>query len=72
MQVKDLTTDELKSLIKETVLEVLEDFLPDRDEGMTVKEEFKQGLLEIQKRRKAGNRGIPAQEAMSRLGLDSQ
>jgi hypothetical protein len=71
MQVKDLTTDELKSLIRETVLEVLEDFLPDPDEGVTVKEELQQGLLEIQKRRQNGNRGISAQEAMSRLGLDS-
>lgn len=69
MQVKDLTTDELKTLIRETVLEVLEDFLPDPDEGMTVKEEFKQELLEIQKLRKTGTRGISAQEAMSRLGL---
>ena len=65
MQVKDLTTDELKTLIRETVLEVLEDFLPDPDEGMTVKEEFKQELLEIQKLRKTGTRGISAQEAMS-------
>ncbi|MEB3214822.1 MAG: hypothetical protein VKN72_00980 [Nostocales cyanobacterium 94392] len=42
MQIKDLTTDELKTLIRETVVEVLEDFLPDPDEGITVKEEFKQ------------------------------
>jgi hypothetical protein len=31
MQVKDLTTEELKNLIRETVAEVLEDFLPDPD-----------------------------------------
>lgn len=69
MQVKDLTTDELKTLIRETVVEVLEDFLPDPDEGMTVKEEFKQELLEIQRRRKTGTRGISAKEARNRLGL---
>ena len=69
MQVKDLTTDELKTLIRETVVEVLEDFLPDPDEGMTVKEEFKQELLEIQRRRKTGTRGISGKEAMNRLGL---
>ncbi|MGI8505047.1 MAG: hypothetical protein ACR2LR_28560 [Hassallia sp.] len=69
MQVKDLTTDELKTLIRETVVEVLEDFLPDPDEGMTVKEELKQELLEIQRRRKTGTRGISAKEAMNRLGL---
>jgi hypothetical protein len=70
MQIKDLTTDELKTLIRETVVEVLEDFLPDADEGITIKEEFKQGLLEIQRRRKTGTRGISAKEAMNRLGLD--
>lgn len=52
MQVKDLTTDELKTLIRETVEEALGDLLPEPDEGLTVKEEFKQELLEIQTRRK--------------------
>jgi hypothetical protein len=70
MQVKDLTTDELKTLIRETVAEVLGDFLPDPDEGMTVKEEFKQELLEIQRRRQTRTHGISAEEVMSRLGLD--
>jgi hypothetical protein len=60
MQVKDLTTDELKNLIRETVVEVLEDILPDPDAGLTVKAEFEQELLEIQRRRKTGTRGIPA------------
>jgi hypothetical protein len=68
MQVKDLT-DELKTLIRETVVAALGDLLPDPDEGMTVKEEFKQELLEIQRRRKTGPRGISAEEAMNRLGL---
>ena len=46
MQVKDLTIDELKTLIRETVMETLEELLPDPDEGKTVKEEFKRELLE--------------------------
>ena len=69
MQVKDLTTDELKTLIRETVAAALGDLLPDPDEGLTVKEEFKQELLEIQQRRQSGTRGISAEEAMKRLGL---
>ena len=69
MQVKDLTTDELKTLIRETVVQAVGDLLPDPDEGMTVKEEFKQELLEIQRRRKTGIRGISAEKAMKRLGL---
>ena len=58
MQVKDLTIDELKILIRETLKETLEDFLPDPDEGKTIKEEFKQELLEIRKRREAGVRSL--------------
>lgn len=69
MQVKYLTTDELKALIRETVVEVIEDILADPDEGMTVKQELKQELLEIQRRRKTGTRGISAIEVMSRFGL---
>jgi DNA mismatch repair ATPase MutS len=69
MQVKDLTLDELKTLIRETVEETLEEFLPDLDEGKTVKEKFKQQLLEIRKRREKGVRGISTEEVMQRLGL---
>ena len=70
MQVKDLTLDELKTLIRETVKETLEEFLPDLDEGKTVKEEFKQQLLAIRKRRETGVRGISTEEVMQRLGLN--
>lgn len=69
MQVKDLTIDELKTLIRETVMVTLEELLPDPDEGRTLKEEFKQELLEIHKRRERAVRGIPAEEVMHRLGL---
>lgn len=71
MQVKDLTIEELKVLIRETVMEALEELLPDPDEDKTIKEAFKRELLEIQKRREVGVRGIPAEEAMQRLGLGS-
>ncbi len=71
MQVKDLTIDELKTLIRETIMETLEEFLPDPDEGRTIKEDFKQELLKIRQRRKAGVRGIPTEEVIHRLGLGS-
>lgn len=69
MQVKDLTIDELKTLIRETVMETLEELLPDPDEGKTVKEEFERELLETRKRRETGVRSIPAEEVMPKLGL---
>jgi hypothetical protein len=72
MQVRDLTIDELKTLIRETVMEALEEFLPDPHEGATVREEVLQELLEIRKRRESGVRGIPAEEVMRKLGLGSK
>ena len=62
MQVKDLTIEELKAMIRETVVESLEDLLPDPDTGKIVKEQFQQELLEICRRRKAGNQNISADE----------
>lgn len=72
MQVKDLTIDELKTLIRETVMEALEELFPDPDQGKTVKEEFKQELLETRKRREAGVRGIAAEEVIQKLGLEGR
>lgn len=68
MQVKEITTDELKTLIRETVI-VLGELLLDPNEGKTLKKEFKRELLEIQRFRQTGVRGISTQEAMNRLGL---
>ncbi|MBD2167102.1 hypothetical protein H6G04_22180 [Calothrix membranacea FACHB-236] len=72
MQVKDLTIDELKVLIRETVRETIEELLTDPDENQTVKENFKQELLAIQQRRETGSKTIPAAEVMQRLGLGNE
>ncbi len=69
MQVNELTVDQLKALIRETVLETIEELLTDPDRNQTINENFKQELLAIKKRRKAGVRGISAAEVMQRLGL---
>lgn len=72
MQVKDMTVEELKALIRDTVEETLEDFLGkyDPNAGLEIKAEIKQQLLEMRRRRKAGKRGIPAEEVYQQLGLD--
>jgi hypothetical protein len=69
MQVKDLTTDELKRLIRETVLETLEEFIEDPDEGKEMRPEVKQQLIASLKRTQAGERGIPASDVAKKLGL---
>lgn len=71
MQVKDMTVEQLKALIRDTVEETLEDFLGeyDPDAGLEIKAEIKQQLLEMRQRRKAGKRGISAEEVYHKLDL---
>jgi pyruvate/2-oxoglutarate dehydrogenase complex dihydrolipoamide dehydrogenase (E3) component len=71
MQVKDLTIEELKAVIRETVIESLDELLPDPDVGKTVKEQFQQELLAIRQRRKSGTKNISADEVKQRLGITS-
>lgn len=67
MQVKDMTVEELKALIRDTVEETLEDFLGEYDPDAGL--EIKQQLLEMRQRRKAGKRRILAEEFYHKLGL---
>ena len=71
MQVRSLIIEELKAVIHETVIESLEDLLPDPDVGKTVKEQFQQELLAIRQRRKLGTKNISADEVKQRLGITS-
>ena len=45
MQVADLSTDELKTLIRETVTQVLAEILDDPDEGLVIRTEVEQQQL---------------------------
>ncbi len=69
MQVKDLTVEEFKLLIQETVAETLHTLLIDPDEGKELKPEVKQQLLDSLERTQAGERGISAEEVAIKLGL---
>ena len=69
MQVKELTVEELKHLIQETVAETIQSLLFDTDEGK-VKPEVKQQLLDSLRRTENGERGISAEEVAKKLGLD--
>jgi hypothetical protein len=70
MQVKDLTVEELKLLIQETVAETIQSLLIDPDEGKQLKPEVKQQLLDSLQRTQAGEHGIPAEEVAKKLGLN--
>jgi hypothetical protein len=69
MQVKDLTIEEFKLLIQETVAETIQSLIIDPDEGKQIKPEVKQQLLHSLQRTQAGERGIPAEEVAKKLGL---
>ncbi|MBN3927157.1 MAG: hypothetical protein HWQ37_29510 [Nostoc sp. NMS4] len=69
MQVKDMTIEELKLLIQETVAETIQSLLVDPDEGKQIKPEVKQQLLDSLQRTQSGERGIPAEEVAKNLGL---
>jgi len=69
MNIKDLTEQQLQELIRFTVDETLEQYFDDRDQGKEVKAAFKQNLLEIQQKRRAGRATIPAEEVYERYGI---
>ncbi|BBD69924.1 hypothetical protein NIES4072_27400 [Nostoc commune NIES-4072] len=69
MQVKDMTIEELKLLIQETVAETIQSLMVDPDEGKQIKPEVKQQLLDSLQRTQSGERGTPAEEVAKNLGL---
>ena len=70
MQIKDLTVDELKMLIRDTVEEVLQDMLADPDEEQVVRREVVEGLLAQRAARESGESGLlSSEDVVRRLGL---
>ena len=69
-QVKELTIEELKILIQETVAETIQYILLDPDQDKEVKLEVKQQLLDSLRRTEKGERGISAEEVAKKLGLN--
>jgi hypothetical protein len=49
MQVKDLTVEQLQTLIRNTVDERLDEYFADPDQGKEIKESFMHSLLNIRK-----------------------
>ncbi len=70
MQVKDMTVEEFKAAIRETVEDVLQDMLFDPDEGKQIREEIPQQLLQMKERRKTSKQTLSSDEVMNELGLN--
>lgn len=69
-KVKDLTVDQLKELIEQTVEQKLLEILGDPDEGLELREEAKARLKRSFARGRKDIRGIPAAEVAGKLGLE--
>jgi len=70
MTIGELSQEDLKRLIGEAVEEKLIELLGDPDEGMVLREEVQARLRRTLEAERAGKRGIPAQDAAARLGLE--
>ncbi|MEB3189595.1 MAG: hypothetical protein VKL42_04545 [Snowella sp.] len=70
MQVKDLSVEDFKFLIQETVTETVESLLNDPDVDKRLKPEVAQSLVESLQRTQNGERGISVEEVAQRLGLN--
>ncbi|MGB7709377.1 MAG: hypothetical protein WBL95_07520 [Microcoleus sp.] len=69
MQVKDMTVEQLRDLIRHTVEQCLEEYLGDPDAGLEVKEEVKLKLLESMKRKQAGENSLEPGEVYQKIGM---
>lgn len=65
MQIKELTTEQFRLLVREVVIEVLEEYI-DLDEGKKLKPAVVERLLRQQQQPTV----IPAAQAMQSLGLN--
>lgn len=69
-RVADLTVLEFKALVREVVEETLADLLADPDEGLELRDEFRNELSQSLKALKEGGVTYDAKDVASRLGLE--
>ncbi len=70
MQVKDLSIEDFKFLIQETVTETVQSLLSDPDIDQQLKPEVAQSLADSLQQTQNGKRGISAEQVAQRLRLN--
>ncbi len=65
MQIKELTTEQFRTLVREVVIEVLKEYI-DLDEGKRLKTSVVERLLRQQQQATA----IPVDQVMQKLGIN--
>jgi len=68
--VKELSIEELKTLIGEVVEEKLREMLGDPDEGLSLRPDVRERLVKTLSQPKESRQAVPAPEVARRLGLD--
>lgn len=71
MKVKDMTVDDLRSMISEAVEQTLSEMLKDPDWGLALRDDVEQRLRDSVAASERGERGIPIEEVTRTLGIDS-
>lgn len=67
--VAEMTVDELRSLIENIIEDKLAELVRDPDQGLELREEFKQRLRRSLEAEKQGVPGIPAEEVAKEFGV---
>ena len=70
MQVKDLSVEDFKFLIQETVTETVQSLLSDPDIDQQLKPEVAQSLADSLRQTQNGKRAISAEQVAQKLGLN--
>ena len=69
MRVADMSVDDLKTLIQETVTQTLTELLHDPDDGLELREDLASALRHSLETTKAGGETLSADSVAARLGL---
>lgn len=68
-RVAEMSVDELKTLIQETVAQTLTEFLRDPDEGLELREDFAVALRRSVETAQSGGETLSADSVAAKLGL---
>lgn len=68
-RVADMSVDDLKTLIQETITQTLTELLRDPDEGLELREDFVMALRHSLETVKAGGETFSADSVAAKLGL---
>ena len=71
-RVSDMTVDELRSLIRETVRQALAEMMADPDEGLALHEGIEKALRQSIKATREGGATYEAADVAKKLGLDGK